>query len=285
MSEALRRALASTLGREIVDLTRVPGGDINEAFRAQLSDGSLRFVKTRAGAPPEMYAREAEGLAWLAEVGALRVPKVELATREFLVLEWIEARARARDFEEQLGRGLARVHQAGAPTFGLARENFIGSLGQSNRESASWPAFYWSERLKPLLARAGARGLLAGLLLLRFEELRERLPELAGPDEPPSRLHGDLWSGNVHCDERGAPVLIDPAVYGGHREMDLAMLSLFGSPSERLFRAYDEVYPRAPRAEQRVALCQLYPLLVHVCLFGASYVGQLKSRLEETLSR
>lgn len=285
MKESLSRALSGALGAGIVRLVPVTGGDINDAFRADLDDGRALFVKTRQGAPAEMYVREAEGLRWLSETGALRVPQVVLATHEYLVLEWIQSAPRVRDFEERLGRGLARLHQASADCFGLDRDNFIGPLTQSNRACATWSEFYWERRLEPLLTRANARGLISGALALRFEELRERLPELSGPAEQPSRLHGDLWSGNVHVDEHGAPVLIDPAVYGGHREIDLAMLALFGAPSERFFRAYDEVHPRAAGHGLRVSLYQLYPLLVHVCLFGAGYLAQLRSKLERTLEQ
>jgi fructosamine-3-kinase len=115
--------------------------------------------------------------------------------------------------------------------------------------------------------------------LRAFDHLHDKLDALVGPSEPPARLHGDLWSGTVHVDEHGAPVLIDPAVYGGHREMDLAMLSLFGAPSARFYAAYDEVYPRAPGHAERVALYQLYPLLVHLNLFGGGYLAQLRSAL------
>jgi fructosamine-3-kinase len=276
---ALDTALAASLGAEVVRREPIAGGDINQAFRVSLSDGRAVFVKTRAEPVPGMYAREAEGLGYLAEARSLRVPEVLRVDEQFLALEWITAGARGARFDELLGRGLAALHKFGARSFGLARDNCIGPLPQSNREHESWPAFYGQERLLALGTRAREQGALSGALYARLTRLCARLPALCGDPEPPSRLHGDLWSGNVMADARGVPVLIDPAVYGGDREVDLAMLQLFGSPSARFFAAYDETYPRKPGSDERVALYQLYPLLVHVCLFGAGYLGQLERAL------
>jgi len=278
---ALDAALAASLGAAVVRREPVAGGDINQAFRVSLSDGRAVFVKTRAEPIPGMYEREAEGLAYLDEARALRIPEVLSVDQRYLTLEWITSGARGPGFEERLGRGLAALHKFGAHGFGLAQDNFIGSLAQANREHESWPEFYAEERLLALGTRARERGALSAALYARLTRLCTRLPELCGDPEPPARLHGDLWSGNVMADARGAPVLIDPAVYGGHREVDLAMLQLFGAPSARFFAAYDEVYPRKPGADERVALYQLYPLLVHVCLFGSGYLGQLERAISE----
>ena len=269
--------LSAQLGTRVADVRRIAGGDINDAYRVLLADRTALFVKSRAGAPAGMYAREAEGLAWLAEARALRTPRVVLASDTLLALEWITPATRRADFDEQLGRGLATLHRSGAPSFGLVGNNFIGPLVQENAACASWSEFYRSRRLEPLIARAVTAGLLRQEHQRALDRLLQRLDELVGPAEAPARLHGDLWSGNVHVDERGAPVLIDPAVYGGHREIDLAMLGLFGSPSTSFYAAYDEVYPRAPGHPERVALYQIYPLLVHLNLFGAGYLDQLRS--------
>ena len=269
--------LSEQLGTRVTDVRRIAGGDINEAFRVLLADRTPLFVKRRAEAAAGMYVREAEGLAWLAEAGTLRTPRVVLASDTLLALEWITPAARHASFDEQLGRGLALLHQRGAGSFGLANDNFIGPLAQVNATCERWSEFYRSRRLEPLIARAASAGLLRQEHQRALDRLLAKLDELAGPEEPPARLHGDLWSGNVHVDERGAPVLIDPAVYGGHREVDLAMLCLFGSPSPRFFAAYDEVYPRAAGHAERVPLYQVYPLLVHLNLFGASYLDQLRS--------
>ncbi len=259
------------------DVRRIGGGDINEAFHAVLSDGSDAFVKTRAGAARGEYAAEAAGLAWLAEPGALRTPRVLDLGESYLALEWIEPGHLDGAGVEELGRGLAATHGAGAPHFGgLAGSDGdsparFGSLRLGNDPTDDWPSFYAERRLRPLAAIARERGALPASAIRAVERVCERMGELCGPPEPPARLHGDLWSGNVMADRSGRPWLIDPSAYGGHREVDLAMLRLFGAPSERVFSAYEELAPLAGGWQQRVELYQLLPLLVHALLFGGSY--------------
>jgi fructosamine-3-kinase len=197
----------------------------------------------------------------------------------FLVLERIASAARGRDFDEQLGRRLAHLHRAGAPAFGFDEPNFIADLPQDNSPCDTWPQFYVARRLEPQLRAAIDAGRAPARWARDFAPLFARMAELTGPPEPPARLHGDLWGGNVLADEQGAPCLIDPAVYGGHREVDLAMLRLFGGAGARCFAAYDETWPLAPGHGDRVRLYQLYPLLVHVNLFGGSYVDAVESAL------
>jgi protein-ribulosamine 3-kinase len=224
--------------------------------------------------------------AWLRETGALRVPEVVAVTSEgppHIVLEWIDQRPRVAQFDESLGRGLAALHSSGAPQFGLDRNNYIGSLPQRNQPQESWPDFYGRERIAPQLELARRSHRIPGKLARKLEQLIETLRDHCGPDAKPARLHGDLWSGNLIADERGLPCLIDPAVYGGHREMDLAMMKLFGGFSARVFDAYLEVAPLAPGHEERVALWQLYPLLVHLNLFGGSYLGSVEAVVEGLL--
>jgi len=254
----------------------VGGGDINEAYRVVLSDGAEAFVKTRADALPGEYAAEAAALAWLAEPGALRTPRVLAIDDRYLALEWVE-RGRLQDHgAEELGRGLAATHAAGAGCFGDAaatRTAGFGWLRLSNEPSDDWPTFYAERRLLAL-ARIGAeRGVLSSSVVGALARVCDRLAEMLGPPEPPARLHGDLWSGNVMAGTDGRPWLIDPAAYGGHREVDLAMLRLFGSPSERVFAAYEEHSPLADGWRERVEIYQLLPLLVHALLFGGSYVA------------
>jgi fructosamine-3-kinase len=250
----------------------VGGGDISEAFRVELEDGTRAFVKTRADAAPDEYATEAEGLRWLAEAGGLPLPEVIGVAGDVLVLEWVEE-GRAGD-EAALGRGLARIHEAGAGAFGGPRPLRIGPLELPNDPAADWPTFYAERRLRPLMKALPVSAARA------IERVCERLPELAGPDEPPARLHGDLWTGNVLWGADGRPWLIDPAAYGGHREVDIAMLKLFGSPGAAFHTAYDEVRPLAPGHEQRVGLWQLFPLLVHAALFGGGYAASAQRTAE-----
>jgi fructosamine-3-kinase len=274
---------------------RVGGGDINEAWRVTLADGREAFVKTRPDAGADEYATEARGLQWLAEPGALRTPRVLEAADDYLVLEWVQQGSLSAKGAEELGRGLALTHAAGASAFGAAvhgapgvlpateghqtdgegdaTASTFGSLRLPNDPTPDWPTFYVQRRLLPLTAIARERRALSERGAQAVEAVCERLPSLAGPPEPPARLHGDLWSGNAMANAEGRPWLIDPSAYGGHREVDLAMLRLFGAPSPRIFAAYEEATPLAEGWEERVELWQLLPLLVHAVLFGGSYVA------------
>jgi fructosamine-3-kinase len=281
----LQAALERALSSQITHAAPLSGGDINEAYELELGSGAKVFMKTNRSAPASMFPAEAHGLAWLAAPRALRIPEV-LAVSEgregepsFLVLEMITPGRPMRDFDQRLGHGLAELHRSGAPSFGLERDNFIGSLPQRNRPHDTWADFFWSERLEAQLELAIASGRASQRMRDGFERLAARLPEFVGPAEPPARLHGDLWGGNLHIDGSGAPCLIDPAVYGGHREMDLAMMRLFGGFGEGVFRAYAESYPLSPGYAGRVELYQLYPLMVHVNLFGGSYVASVERSL------
>ena len=256
---------------------RVAGGDINEAYRVTLADGVDAFVKTRADAQAGEYAAEAAALGWLAAPGALRTPRVIDVDERYLALEWIERGTLGEAGAEELGRGLAATHDAGAEEFGargsVATAGF-GSLRLPNEPTADWASFYGERRLAPL-ARIGAeRGVLSAAGASAVERVCARLADLVGSPEPPSRLHGDLWAGNVMADRDGRPWLIDPSSYGGDREIDLAMLRLFGAPSRRVFDAYHEHTPLAAGWQDRVELYQLLPLLVHALLFGGSYVAR-----------
>jgi len=284
----LTAAIADVLGSPITDARPVRGGDINDAYAVDLADGRRVFVKTHTRPVPGMYRCEHAGLEWLDEAQALRVPQRYAAHDDesgaaFLALEWIEPGTPAADFDEHLGRGLAHLHRKGAEGFGLAYDNFIGSLPQHNTPAATWAEFYGQCRLLPQFERATAGGIMPHEVRTGLEHLLARLPEFVGAPEPAARLHGDLWNGNVHCDAAGQPCLIDPAVYGGHREVDLAMLQLFGLPGPRFFAAYDEAYPLARDWQQRVPLYQLYPLLVHANLFGASYIARVRRCVAEIL--
>jgi fructosamine-3-kinase len=286
MRDGVKRALEAALGAKIAGATPLAGGDINDAYSVALATGAKVFVKVNDRADRAMFPAEARGLAWLAEARALRIPEVRAVSRPdageaFLALELLEPGPRVRDFDDRLGRGLAALHRSGAAGYGLGFDNFIGRLPQSNRARPTWAEFYRDERLTPQIELARKAGRLTSRMARGFEALFARLPELVGAEEGPARIHGDLWGGNLHVDDRGEPCLIDPAPYGGHREMDLAMMRLFGGFSSRTFDAYEEAYPLAPGHHERVSLYQLYPLMVHVNLFGGSYAGSVESALRE----
>ena len=294
-SRDLAAVLADVAGAPVVQARRIGGGDINDAWRVRLGDDRELFVKTRPDAPAGEFATEAAALAWLAQPGTLAVPAVaglhdpldehepRVSGPRLLALQWISPGRLDAAGEEQLGRGLAGVHRAGAAVFGVppptaparpgggVRELRLGSVSLPNEPLDDWPSFYRERRLAPLIAMALDAGSLSAEQARPIELVCERLEQLAGPPEPPARLHGDLWSGNVLAGSDGRARLIDPAAHGGHREVDLAMLELFGSPPRRVLDAYAEAFPLADGHEQRVGLWQLLPLLVHAVLFGASY--------------
>jgi fructosamine-3-kinase len=265
-----------TLPAGATDARRVGGGDINEAFHVTLADGREAFVKTRSDAHPGEYQAEADGLRWLAQPGFIRTPEVLEVGEDFLALEWVQRGRLHPDGVDELGRGLARTHAAGAPRFGSLAQGpdggaRFGSLGLPNDPAEDWPTFYADRRLRPLARIARERDALSAGGVDAVLRVADRMPELAGVPEPPARLHGDLWHGNVMADADGHPWLIDPSAYGGHREVDLAMLRLFGEPSDNVFNIYEEETPLSEGWEERVGLYQLAPLLVHALLFGGSY--------------
>jgi len=258
------------------------GGSINAAYRIRYA-GKEYFLKyNQANRYPKMFELEAKGLSILAKSKKIRLPEVigtgEAGQTAFLLLEHIESGYPDNNFWEVFGKELADLHRETHVTFGLDHDNYIGSLPQYNTTSPSWSEFFIKQRLKPQLKMAAGKGFMNTSILNAFEKLFTKLQGLF-PEEVPALLHGDLWSGNFLCDSNQTPVLIDPAVYYGHREMDLAMSKLFGGFSPRLYEAYHAAFPLEKGWQERVDLCNLYPLLVHVNLFGGGYVGQLQSSL------
>jgi len=278
---SVEAAVAAAAGVEVVAARRAPGGTINDALQVDLADGRRAFVKTRSDPRPGEYAAEAASLAWLAEPGEVRLPAVIAVGEAFLAIEWIETGALDAAGEEALGRGLAAMHGAGAPAFGAfhdgAPELHVGPLGFDAAPGDDWPSFYAERLVRPLIARARDRGSISARGAEAVGRACDRIAQLAGPPEPPARLHGDLWGGNVLAGADGCAWLVDPIAYGGHREVDLAMLRLFGAPSRRVFDAYAEAAPPADGHEERVELWELFPLMVHAVLFGGGYGGSAEA--------
>jgi fructosamine-3-kinase len=280
MSMSLTDRVAELVGSPVASSSPVSGGDINDAVRAELGDGRVVFAKgQRPGAEPApgLFAIEADGLRRLgAATGGVRVPAVVAVADDALVLEWIEPGRRGRDFDRTLGTQLAALHRTTNPTFGLEHAGPIPPsllLAHDDTPSDSWPEFYATRRIEPLVRYTVDRGRLPEGAGDAFAGLVDRLPELCGPPEPPALLHGDLWSGNSLSDDGGDPVLVDPHAHFGHREIDLAMMRLFGGFDPRTFAAYDDVFPLAAGHLDRVPLYQLHPLLNHVALFGGGYAS------------
>jgi fructosamine-3-kinase len=252
------------LGTAVVATSPVAGGDICVATRLRLSDGSSALVKTHPHAPPDFFRVEARGLRWLGETGGLAVPDVLAAEDDCLILRYVEPAKPTNESAELFGRALATTHAAGAPGFGRDDgDGYIGRLPMSNKPAPTWAEFFTTRRILPYLKLARDRGGITRDDADAVERVVGRLPDLAGPEEPPARLHGDLWSGNVVWSQ-AAVYVVDPAAHGGHRESDLAMLALFGLPLlQRVIDAYQESAPLADGWLDRVGLHQLFPLLAH----------------------
>ena len=283
LPRSLQATLEQQLGGSISRVQPAFGGDINQAARITCGSQDF-FVKWNASAPPDMFPQEAYGLQLLAGAGALRVPAVHFAADPdgsrpgYLVMDWIETGgrgARSDRIMAQFGEGLAALHQHTAAQHGLDHDNFIGRLPQPNIQTGGWTAFYREQRIGYQMALARRSGRLPARREDLLTRLMARLDDLLDDDAmPPALLHGDLWGGNYLLDTQGQAVLIDPAVYYGHREMDLAMTELFGGFSEPFYAAYQGVFP-TPGYEDRRALYQLYYIIVHLNLFGESYGGRV----------
>ena len=293
LAREIEAALAarSGLAGRLSDVRPVGGGCISHAARVQTTSGAQAFLKYGAHRefPPDIFAAEARSLAVLLQTGSVRVPSVIAASDTdetpfaWLLLEWLEPGQMTAQSWETLGRALARLHQCSHENFGWFTPNFIGSLPQSNEWAAAWPEFWRNQRILPQLEIAAHAGALRTGERARVEALLVQIDELlqSDDDKRPSLLHGDLWAGNVHAVATGQAALIDPASYYGQREVDLAMAALFGGFDRRFFEAYDEVWARAAGHERRRLVYQLYYLLVHVNLFGRSYLASTMSVVGE----
>jgi fructosamine-3-kinase len=283
MDDALLTAVAAALGAEVVTLAGLSGGDVAAAYRADLDDARQVFLKTHHDPPTGFFTTEATGLRWLRDAGSVPVPEVLAVSDEppFLALEWIDEGRPIAATEADLGRGLAAVHRASAPSFGREDRRTTGSRGLPNEPCETWVEFYATQRLLPLARLARDGRALPETAVADLERVAGRLDELGGPPEPPARLHGDLWAGNRLVDREGRSWLIDPAAHGGHREFDLAMMRLFGGFGAACFEAYDEIHPLAGGWEARVALHQLAPLVVHAIKFGGGYVASTERALAQ----
>ncbi|MCS6832155.1 MAG: fructosamine kinase family protein [Flammeovirgaceae bacterium] len=261
------------------------GGCINNALRLQTSRGTF-FFKYNIDKPLEMFETEAKGLALLKESSCFTVPEVigygRWMDKSYLVLEFIVSRSPHKNYWKEMGEKLAQLHRQTHPFFGLSFDNFIGALPQRNEPHANWESFFISQRLRPLFERAYYHGLIDESYLRLIDRLSEKVQKgnhVFFPEEKPSLLHGDLWSGNVMPDQQGLPCIYDPAVYFGNREMELAFTRLFGGFDASFYDAYQNNYPLQKGYREREAFCNLYPLMVHVNLFGTGYLRGVKETL------
>ena len=278
-------AAARITGRAVRDERRLSG-----ALTEVGLDGGQSVVVKHAEEPGAVAA-EAAGLRWLADAGTVRVPKVWGYDRTWLISDFVPEGRPTAEAAVRFGRELAALHAAGAPAFGAPPpggpvDAYIGLAPMQNISGTDWPSWYAQHRVLPYLRAAVDGGTIRAAETAGIERVCERLPELAGPAEPPARLHGDLWNGNVLWGADGHVRLIDPAAHGGHRETDLAMLRLFGCPHlERIVDGYRQQAPLADGWADRIPLHQLFPLLVHAVLFGRGYAEQALAAARAALAR
>lgn len=293
LPSGLQEAIERRTGFRIRSIGPASGGSISEAQLIQASNGDTFFLKYHESAPEGLYAAEAEGLKTLGSIVAVRVPKVhsfderrDHATPAYILLEYLPRGDTGTRAQEQLGRSLAKLHSTRGIYFGYGSDNFIGLSPQINypmlqADESSFADFFLTYRILPQRAAAEKIGWFTddfADLLCRAESRMYTL--LSENNELPSLLHGDLWSGNVWWSTSG-PALIDPAVYYGSREADLAMMELFGTPSKIFWRAYEEVLPLADGYAERRDILNLYHLFNHANLFGGAYISQVRSCLTQ----
>ncbi|MBL7741162.1 MAG: fructosamine kinase family protein [Chitinophagaceae bacterium] len=273
------------MGSGSIEITPVGGGSINDCYKATVNNQQKYFLKLNSAAAfPELFEKERNGLAFLTAQDCLGIPSVicceNTGDKQLLLLDWIESGARNDRFWETFGEQLAHLHYVSSDHFGFTEDNYMGSLPQINTPVKNWSDFFIHYRLAPQIELARSRRLLDNNQIMAFESLFTKLPSLFNIEKP-SLLHGDLWSGNFMCDEKSQPVLIDPAVYFGHRSMDLGMTTLFGGFDKTFYDAYHYHFPFPDNYREQWELCNLYPLLIHLNLFGTGYLHDITATLRK----
>lgn len=260
----------------LIEAQSLSGGDINDVFLLKCQEGNYVVKLNDASKFPGMFKAEAEGLELLRNSNSFRIPQIigtdVVENSSYLLMEYISKGDKSRDFCLQFGSNLAKLHHNSQPYFGLEHDNYIGTLTQNNSKYYSASEFYIFQRLQPQFKMASANGFIFKELEQFYKNISEEIPK-----ETSSLIHGDLWGGNYMISNNGTPVLIDPAVAFAPREMDLAMMKLFGGFDPEVFVIYNEIFPLVDKWEKRLDLWQLYYLLVHLNLFGSGYLQRVKS--------
>lgn len=283
--EEIKKLLGKYLGQNVTTVSAQPvgGGSINQCYKLTFSNSHTLFCKVNSRVQyPDLFIKEQAGLQLLHRTSTIATPKViactENETHQVLLLEWIESSQKTKPFFQNFGKALAHLHGQTQDSFGLDYNNYMGSVPQQNNYSQNWPSFFIEQRLKPLVQQSSQQQLLSAKEYGLFEKLYSRLPQLFEPEKP-SLLHGDLWSGNYMCGPAQTPYLIDPAVYYGHRSADLAMTTLFGGFDKAFYEAYHYYNPLPHNYQTQWQVCNLYPLLIHLLLFGKSYLSSIRQTL------
>ncbi len=279
LEDKIRSNIESFTGDSIVSASTIGGGCISNSLKIKMNSGADYFLKVNFSTPADMFFKEANGLNELKKSNSLRVPQVIMAEKNFILLELINQGNRVKNFYEDFGRGFALMHRFTSNSFGFFEDNYIGSNKQINipQKSAenNWVKFYFNNRILYQLKLAEKNGYATSELAAGVSKLEDKIEKILNETgENPSLLHGDLWGGNYVVDELGKACLIDPAVYYGHREADLAMTKLFGGFGSEFYSAYNEAFPLAPGYEYREDLYKLYHILNHLNLFGRGYYQQ-----------
>jgi protein-ribulosamine 3-kinase len=281
LKELISKQLDTTISS--LDLTSVGGGSINNTYRLTINSNKKFFLKLNSSIKfPGLFEKEKNGLEFLGRQNCILTPAIILYEKidnyQLLLLEWIEPGLRNENFWKKFGGQLAQLHSISNEHFGFAEDNYMGSLPQINSLTANWTDFFINYRLQPQIELAINKNLLQNSHLSSFESLFKKTGSIFNIEKP-SLLHGDLWSGNFMCNDRSLPVLIDPAVYFGHRSIDLAMTTLFGGFDKAFYDSYNYYSPFPANYLEQWEVCNLYPLLIHLNLFGSSYLHPIERTL------
>jgi len=287
MHQQLQTAIQQKLSEHFSAIDRlqiqsIGGGSINKTYR--IKGEKNFFCKLNSATKfPLLFLKEQNGLELIKKQNCIKTPVVidcfEHEEEQILLLEWINEGERTEAFWKNFGEQLAALHRVSNDTYGLTEDNYMGSVPQQNYLHQDWINFFIHQRLQPMINRCAANSLLTSDHQRQLEKLFIHLPNIFEPVEKPCLIHGDLWSGNFMCDQKNQPVLIDPAVYYGHRSMDLAMTTLFGGFSQSFYDAYHYHFPFPKSYKEQWQVCNLYPLLIHLYLFGGSYLPQIERTL------
>ncbi|MDQ3683247.1 MAG: fructosamine kinase family protein [Bacteroidota bacterium] len=283
-SIAVQNTLKQKLSASTLVFQAIAGGSINQTY--QLTAGDIDFFCKINSATkfPQLFLKESHGLEAIRKTKAIKVPAVidcfQIADEQVLLIEWIRKGERSEQFWKNFGTSLAALHNISNKEYGYGENNYMGSIQQYNDWNSNWNTFFIEQRLKPLVAKCFIKSFLTTRHQTAFEKLYTQLPRFF-EDQKPALLHGDLWSGNFMCNDRSEPVLIDPAIYYGHRSVDLAMTTLFGGFHSLFYEAYQSYYSFPANYSKQWKICNLYPLLIHLLLFDKSYLLQIEQTLNE----
>lgn len=283
--EKIKKRIEEKLGSKIKSFSSLSGGCISDAFKISTENGTSFFLKYNPSASNDMFFKEANGLRELDKSNAIKIPEVLSVDEDYILLEFIASGNRKKKFFEDFGKSFAEMHKFKSDSFGFYENNYIGSNPQINipdeKEKSDWTAFYLNKRILFQLQLAEKLGNSTDELRKGISKLENKIEDIIGHNsEKPSLLHGDLWAGNYMIDQNGNAVLIDPAVYYGHREADLGMTKLFGGFNSEFYKAYNESFPLEDGFDYRENIYKLYHVLNHLNLFGGGYYSQAISLIK-----